>query len=73
VKDLSTSNADQAIASSIIALGKNLDMMVVAEGVETLAQAQFLIDHGCDLAQGYYFGRPMSAAQASQFFTLSKN
>jgi len=73
VKDLSTSNADQAIASSIIALGKNLDMMVVAEGVETLAQAQFLIDHGCDLAQGYYFGRPMSAAQANQFFTLSKN
>ncbi|WP_419811403.1 putative bifunctional diguanylate cyclase/phosphodiesterase [Bacterioplanoides sp.] len=76
VKDLSSSNADQAIASSIIALGKNLDMMIVAEGVETAEQAQFLINSGCDLAQGYYYGRPLPADQAEQFLNalpLSKN
>lgn len=67
VKDLSNSNADQAIASSIIALGKNLDMLVVAEGVETSEQAKFLIDSGCDLAQGYFYGRPLPAEQAEQF------
>ncbi|UTW47322.1 bifunctional diguanylate cyclase/phosphodiesterase [Bacterioplanoides sp. SCSIO 12839] len=69
VKDLSNSNADQAIASSIIALGKNLDMLVVAEGVETSEQAKFLIDSGCDLAQGYFYGRPLPAEQAEQFLT----
>lgn len=68
VKDLSNNPADQAIASSIIALGKNLGMSVVAEGVETQAQANILIAHGCDLAQGYYYGRPVSAAEAEQFF-----
>lgn len=69
VKDLSNSNADQAIASSIIALGKNLDMLIVAEGVETPEQAKFLIDNGCDLAQGYFYGRPLPAEQAEQFLT----
>lgn len=68
VKDLSNNPADQAIASSIIALGKNLGMSIVAEGVETQAQANILIAHGCDLAQGYYYGRPVSAAEAEQFF-----
>lgn len=70
VKDLASSNADKAIASSIIALARNLGMLVVAEGVETLEQAEFLVSHGCDLAQGYYFGRPVNARQATQYFTL---
>lgn len=68
VKDLSNNTADQAIASSIIALGKNLGMSIVAEGVETQAQANILIAEGCDLAQGYYYGRPVNAAEAEQFF-----
>ncbi|WP_369983797.1 putative bifunctional diguanylate cyclase/phosphodiesterase [Thalassolituus sp.] len=67
VKDLSTSTADQAIAASIISLGKNLDMLIVAEGIENAEQADFLIRNGCDLAQGYYYGHPVSAADAEQF------
>lgn len=72
VKDLGKSKADQAIASSIIALGKNLDMLIVAEGIETPEQAQLLKDQGCDLAQGYYYGRPVNAGQAERFFRLAK-
>ena len=67
VKDLSTSTADQAIAASIITLGKNLDMLIVAEGIETAEQADFLIRNGCDLAQGFYYGHPVSASDAEQF------
>lgn len=68
VKDLSTSAADQAIAASIITLGKNLDMLIVAEGIETAEQADFLIRNGCDLAQGFYYGHPVNAADAEQYF-----
>lgn len=67
VKDLSTSSADQAIAASIITLGKNLDMLIVAEGIENAEQADFLIRNGCDLAQGFYYGHPVSASQAEQY------
>jgi len=67
VKDLSSSSADQAIAASIITLGKNLDMLIVAEGIENAEQADFLIRNGCDLAQGYYYGHPVSAEQASLY------
>lgn len=67
VKDLSWSSADQAIAASIITLGKNLDMLIVAEGIENAEQADFLIRNGCDLAQGYYYGHPVNAEQATLY------
>jgi diguanylate cyclase (GGDEF)-like protein/PAS domain S-box-containing protein len=47
------------IAASVIRLGHSLDVEVLAEGVETEAQAEFLLRSGCRLAQGYLFGRPM--------------
>ena len=46
---------DQAIAESIIALGKALDIQVLAEGVETVDQYRYLVAQGCDFIQGYYF------------------
>jgi diguanylate cyclase (GGDEF)-like protein len=49
------------VVKAIIALGHALGLQVIAEGVETDAQLVFLKDVGCDIAQGYYFGRPMSA------------
>jgi diguanylate cyclase (GGDEF)-like protein len=53
-----------AIVNTIVALGRTLDLTVTAEGVETPAQAQALRESGCNQAQGYLFGRPLSAAAA---------
>ena len=47
-----------AVVGAIIALAHNLGLKVLAEGVETRAQFEYLRDHGCDYAQGYFFGRP---------------
>ncbi len=51
----------QAIARAIIALGQSLNMILVAEGVETAEQHAWLTKTGCDLVQGYHFGRPTAA------------
>ncbi|WP_298376583.1 EAL domain-containing protein [Azospirillum sp.] len=51
----------QAIARAIIALGQSLNMILVAEGVETAEQHAWLTKTGCDLVQGYHFGRPAAA------------
>ncbi|MFS2070623.1 phosphodiesterase DibA [Pseudomonas sp. CT11-2] len=52
---------DAAIARVIIALAQSMGMQVHAEGIEQVEQAAFLLGHDCDLGQGYWFGRPMSA------------
>jgi len=56
------SQKDTAIVRSVIDLGHNLGLRVVAEGVETAAAWERLVAAGCDLAQGYYVSRPMPAA-----------
>jgi diguanylate cyclase (GGDEF)-like protein/PAS domain S-box-containing protein len=52
---------DTGIVMAMITMAENLKLHVVAEGVETAAQAKFLYDRGCLVAQGYYFYRPMAA------------
>ncbi|NML61905.1 EAL domain-containing protein [Massilia sp. RP-1-19] len=59
IKDISTDINDEAIAIAIIQLGKSLNLSVIAEGVETAEQADFLLRHGCNLAQGYLYSRPV--------------
>ncbi len=54
---------DATIARSIVALGKSLQMKVIAEGIETEQQLQFVTDEGCDEGQGYLFSRPLSARE----------
>lgn len=54
---------DAAISRVIIALAQSMGMQVHAEGIEQVEQARFLLDQGCDLGQGYWFGRPVPAAQ----------
>jgi diguanylate cyclase (GGDEF)-like protein len=53
---------DGALASTIIALGRELGLQVVAEGVETREQSAFLLRRGCNVQQGYLFSRPVAAA-----------
>ena len=62
VQDLETDLNDKGIAEAIVSMAAVLGMHVVAEGVETAAQAEILRAMGCGLAQGYFFGRPMSSA-----------
>ena len=60
IKDISTDPNDEAIAIAIIQLGKSMNLSVIAEGVETAEQGAFLLRHGCNLAQGYFYGRPVA-------------
>ncbi|MDQ1816424.1 EAL domain-containing protein [Massilia sp. CCM 9210] len=63
VRDLPHSTEDAAITKAIIAIARSLKMETVAEGIETLEQGEFLRASGCDKAQGYYYGKPLAAAQ----------
>lgn len=61
VRDMLSSSHDYTIVTTIIAMARSMGMKTVAEGVETVEQAQALAALGCDQAQGFYYGRPMSA------------
>jgi EAL domain-containing protein (putative c-di-GMP-specific phosphodiesterase class I) len=60
VKELESNEEDRAIATAIISMGKALGLTVVAEGVETREQDQFLREHACDELQGFLFSKPVS-------------
>lgn len=63
VKDLPDSTDARVVVDAVIRLAHALGLRVVAEGVETRAQAELLCELGCDELQGYYFARPMAAAE----------
>ncbi len=65
IASLPASPDDAAIVRAVIGLAHALSVEVVAEGVETASQRAFLIAAGCRFAQGYYFGKPMTAAAAT--------
>ena len=60
IKDIPQDPDDEAIAIAIIQLGKSMNLSVIAEGVEREDQAAFLLRHGCKLAQGYLYGKPLA-------------
>jgi diguanylate cyclase (GGDEF)-like protein/PAS domain S-box-containing protein len=61
ISDILGNPEDKAITEAIIAMAKTLSLTVVAEGVETREQADYLRDRACDHVQGFYFGRPVAA------------
>jgi diguanylate cyclase (GGDEF)-like protein/PAS domain S-box-containing protein len=66
VRDLETNHHSRAIARAAIGLGKSLDLLILAEGVETEAQHAFLVQEGCDEVQGYLTGRPLPIADHAE-------
>ena len=66
VKDIPHGD-DGTIASSIIALAQALDLKIVAEGVESQEQLDFLRHHDCDLYQGFFHSRPVKASEATRY------
>ena len=70
VKDIQSNTVDAAIAGTIVTLGKNLDLMVIAEGVENQAQHNRLVDCGCHYFQGYLFGRPVPGQELETLISL---
>jgi diguanylate cyclase (GGDEF)-like protein len=66
IRDISGPGKDMALADAVIAMGRSLSLAVVAQGVETREQAEFLRAHACDEIQGFYFRKPMPAEQFTQ-------
>ncbi len=66
IRDISHDKEDKALVRAIVSMANGLDIGVVAEGVETREQQEILEAIGCQVMQGYYFARPMSAAEAEK-------
>lgn len=66
VRDVNSNADDAAIAGTIIAMGHSLNLHVLAEGVETVEQLQFLREQECDQVQGYLFSKPVPAEEVEQ-------
>ncbi len=67
--DYPNNKANTEITQTIIAMAKNLNLKVVAEGVENTEQLQFLKKAGCQLHQGYYYSKPVTSSQISEYLT----
>ncbi len=62
IRDIEMMSSNRAIVQSLISMAHDLDLLVVAEGVEKLEQLQYLRDHDCDIIQGYLISKPISAS-----------
>lgn len=67
VKDLENDNNNAEISAAALALAHNIGLQVVAEGVETKAQQDFLIERDCEILQGFYFSKALPAEEAAEF------
>ena len=67
IHDIGKSKNNESIVRAIINLAKTLDLNIVAEGVETQKQLDFLTENKCNIIQGYYFSKPLSASEMIAF------
>ena len=65
IRNLINSAEDQAVVKAVISMAHSLGKIVTAEGVELQEQVDYLVEHGCDIAQGYFFYRPLSTHEIS--------
>jgi len=72
VRQIAESPNETIIVDAIISMGRSLNLQVIAEGVETAEELEFLQTHKCDVAQGYYFSRPVSAEQFAALLTRER-
>ena len=72
IQDLLVNKSDAELVKGILSLAKSLQLTVVAEGVEDIAQVEFLSCHHCAYFQGYYFSKPLSSDDLVTFFTLNQ-
>ena len=72
VRDIETDTNDAAIVDTIISMAKHLDLKVIAEGVETQFELDFLEQKGCLLYQGYLFGKPVPSDQFTELLRIGK-
>ncbi len=73
VRDIDRDQVKSAIVSAVVALSQAIGSTTVVEGVETVAQLEELRNLGCDVAQGFYFARPVSAASFDQLLVANAN
>lgn len=73
IRDILTDDKDAAITTTIIHLGKSLGLEVIAEGVETKEQVEFLTQTECTTLQGYYYSKPVSAIEVEKHFLVRQS
>jgi len=69
INDITTDENDRELINAVVAMAHALNLKVVAEGVETKAQRDYLVSIKCDIAQGYYYSKPVSATEFSQLLS----
>ncbi|WP_425464973.1 EAL domain-containing protein [Paenibacillus thermoaerophilus] len=67
--DIGRNHENKSIVTTILALARNLRLNVVAEGVEKSEQAAYLLEQGCEEAQGYYYSRPLPAEDVTRLLS----
>jgi EAL domain-containing protein (putative c-di-GMP-specific phosphodiesterase class I) len=72
IQDIAHDMDDKTLTKAIIAMGKSLNLKVIAEGVETKEQADFLAENACDELQGYYFSTPVPADKFTELWQSTR-
>ena len=73
IRDLNLSSGDDSLVKAIIAMGQSLNLDIIAEGVESNEQLDFLQKHDCNYAQGYFFSKPVSADEIELMLKEQRN